>query len=145
MKKTIYLILCCMFMVGSLGTISYAATGDDYVAMPRFNNTATTNTDFTIDGNGKATIQVSFVGYEGITTGATIKVKLQKKFLFFFWQDVDIGTNGKVLQYEVTGDYCFNSYTLSLSKGTYRVQAEYEIRGTGGSADVITEEVECSY
>lgn len=145
MKKIICLVLCCVFSLGAFSTVSYAATNDDYAVMPCLNNTAITNTGFVIDDNGTATIKVSYIGYEGITTGATIKVKLQKKFLFFFWQDVDLGSNGNMLQYEVVGDNYFNAYTLSLSKGTYRVQVEYEIRGNGGSADVLTEEIERSY
>ena len=145
MKKTICVMLCCIFLLGTFETVSYAATNDNYSVKPYLNNTAITNTSFVIDDNGTATIRVSFVGYEGITTGATIKVRLQKKFLIFFWQDVAIGTNGNVLQYEVVGDNYFNSYTLSLSKGTYRVQVEYEIRGNGGSADILSEEIERSY
>lgn len=145
MKKIICLLLSCVFLFGAFSTVSYAETGSAYEVMPRLNNTAITNTGFVIDDNGTATIKVSYIGYEGITTGATIKVKLQKKFLFFFWQDVDLGSNGNMLQYEVVGDNYFNAYTLSLSKGTYRIQVEYEIRGSGGSADVLTEEIERTY
>lgn len=145
MKKFICLLLSCVFLFGAFSTVSYAATNDTNAVMPRLNNTAIVDTGFVIDENGVATIKVSFVGYEGITTGATIKVKLQKRFLLVFWNDVDLGSNGNVLQYEIVGDNCFELYTLSLSKGTYRIQVEYEIRGSGGSADVLTEEIERTY
>ena len=145
MKKLVSLLLSCVFLFGAFSTVSYAESDSAYEVMPRLNNTAITNTGFMIDDNGIATIKVSYVGYEGITTGATIKVKLQKRFLLFFWQDADIGSYGNMLQYEVTGDNFYESYSFSLSKGTYRLQVEYEIRGSGGSPDVLTEEIERTY
>ena len=145
MKKFICLLLSCVFLCGAFSTVSYAATNDTNAVMPRLNNTAIVDTGFVINDNGLATIKVSFVGYEGITTGATIKVKLQKRFLLVFWNDVDIGSYGNMLQYEVTGDNFYKSYSFSLPKGTYRIQVEYEIRGSGGSADVLTEEIERTY
>lgn len=145
MKKTICFILCCTFLIASFGATSYASAEVEYPIMPRLNNTASTNTTFVIDSNGAATIKVSFIGFEGITTGATIKIKLQKQFLFFFWQDVDIGgDDDNILRYEVVGDNYNKSLSLSLSSGTYKLQVEYEIRGTAGSSDILAEEIELS-
>ncbi|MBO5206604.1 MAG: hypothetical protein J6C09_03360 [Clostridia bacterium] len=144
MKKCFETILCLVVCICSMLTVSHAAS-DEYSLSPRYNNTVYETTAFVIDDSGKATVSVSYVGYSGITSGATIKIKLQKKFLLFFWQDVDIGTDNNTWVHEVTGDSYSASHTLNLSKGTYRVQVDYEIRGTGGGSDIITKEIERTY
>ena len=98
-----------------------------------------TDTDFNIDENGIARVSVYFNGYNDKTTGATIKIKIQKRFLLVFWNDVASWTD------EATGYYYTNTHSTTVEKGYYRAQVENTIRGTGGTPDVITDELEYSY
>lgn len=146
MKKALSLFICCIIFIGCFQTASLAYDGEASQITPYNNNTISTNVSFVISDDGIATIILNYVGYQGTTTGATITTKLQKKFLLFFWQDVDIGTADNVWVDE-SSDYRYStSHSIALSKkGTYRVQVEYQIRGTGGATDVITLEKEAEY
>ncbi len=133
MKKILALTLCLATL---LCAVTVSASAEDYGIAPCFNNVATTNSNFVITDDGLAVIAVSYIGYSGITTGATITVKLQKRTLWLFWNDVDEWTDTSS-SYRGTFEH-----TKSVGKGTYRVQIEYRINGTGGAADVLTEELE---
>ena len=141
MKKFFSLAVSIVVLFVSLSFPAYASQTSVSKVEPRLNNTLTTSTDFYIE-NGVATVTLSYTGYQGVTTGATIETKLQKRFLLVFWKDVDIGVDGNVWVDEATGVSYRNSHSVSVPSGTYRVQVEYEIRGTGGAADVITKEIE---
>lgn len=133
MKKLLAFTLCVAVLICSLTVPVFA---DDYGVAPCYNNTSTTTSSFSITDDGLAVIRVSYIGYTGITTGATITVKLQKRTLWLFWNDVDewVDTSSA---YRDTFEH-----TKSVGSGTYRVQIEYRINGTGGATDVVTEELE---
>lgn len=136
MKKILSFIICCVTIMGAMHT---TVSAQEYGITPYYNNTSRTTTNFTIDDSGKATVYVSYTGYQGITSGATITTRIQKRFLFLFWNDIQEWTD------EATGDSYATSHSVSVSSGTYRVQVEYEIRGTAGEADNINEELERTY
>ena len=117
-----------------INTTVFAAENDGVSTCA--NNSSRTNTVFSIDDNGLATVIVSYVGYEGITSCGIISIKIQKRFLLAFWQDVD---GGAWTDYSSDVSY-INSHSISVKSGTYRVQVEYQIYGTGGDTDIITEE-----
>ncbi len=137
MKKFISIILCAA-LLSSILVIASSAEGNEGIA-PCLNNTSTANTGFVIeDGIGYVTI--SYEGYPGIATSATITTKIQKQFLFFFWTDVAEWVD------EIEGsDYLGGHSTNITSKGTYKAVVKYVIRGTGGADDVFTSEVEYNY
>ncbi len=143
MKKIISIILCAAVLLSMLITVA-SADGNDGIA-PCLNNTSFSTTNFIIEDE-TAYVSISYDGYPGITTGATITSKIQKKFLLFFWKDVDIGMPNNEWVDEVTGCYYLNEHTAPItSKGTYRAVVDYVIRGTGGSDDVFTAEIEFKY
>ena len=142
MKKITVLFLCIISFV-SLQIRVFAKNESEI--MTYYNNVSMVNTSFTIDENGLATVVVLFTGYEGITTGATITTKIQKKIWPSFWMDIPTGTEDNLWVDEVTGDNCYKYHTCYVSKGTYRVQVQYEIRGIGGASDIFTEEIERTY
>ena len=88
--------------------------------------------------NGIAEVTAKYYGYSGITTGATIEITLQKRFLLFWWNDVDGGhwidtvssSSGSV------------SHSLPVSSGTYRAVIHYKVYGSGGGYDEITRTVD---
>ena len=137
MKRFLTLGLAVIMLCGMILPICAAGNG----ATPYFNNAATVSANFVIQDSGEATVRLGYVGYEDYTTGATITSKLQKKVLWW-WSDV----NGASWTDEAVGDYynVEHSYQLT-SRGTYRVVYEFEIRGTAGAADVISDTIEDKY
>ena len=124
-------VLFCFFMVVPISALENGAT-------PRYNNVQLTDASFYISSEGKAEIVIDYNGYEGVTTGATITSKIQKKTLWW-WNDVDDASWTD----EVTGHYNTVVHYFNLSKsGTYRLVYEYQIRGSGGAADVISGNLE---
>ena len=134
--KRFLICLLGMLMLFSYVTIP-AAAADDGI-MPRYNNVIQTITDFAISDSGVAMVTVSYDGITGVTTGATITTKIQKRTLGMIWTKVDIGTaNNEWVDSARLADYStFHSVTLP-DTGTYRVVVEYVITGTGGATDVI--------
>lgn len=133
-KKILCVSLCLLAIIGCM-PLSAAAADYSTAIEPRYNNTANASTDFNIVDD-VAKISVTYVGYEGITTGATINITLEKKFLLVFWTEVETWT--------LTSDSAFFNQTVScdVSSGTHRATVEYQIYGSGGSTDVITVEKE---
>ena len=138
MKKLFIVFLILIITFNCTQTVTFAE--ENVGASARSNNVSDTYTNFTIT-NGVANVYVNYSGFEGITTNARITIKIQKRFLFFFWQDVD-GAEWVDISNEV---YYSNSHSISVKSGTYRAQIEYVIYGTGGVADTITETIEASY
>ena len=134
--KKISICLLCILMLFSYVTVPAAAANEGI--MPCYNNVIETRTDFTISDSGVARVTVSYEGIPGVTTGATITTKVQKKSLGLIWTKIDIGTtNNEWVDIARLADYyTFHSVTLP-DTGTYRVVVEYEITGTGGATDVI--------
>lgn len=132
MKKIIALVFCCVLLAG-VSTVNVSAN-DDYGISLCYNNVMFTNSIFDISETGTANISINYFGYPGITTGATITTKLQKQN-GTSWDDVEEWRE------EAIGDMFSEEYSIRLTeRGTYRVQIEYVIYGSGGSGDVIDEE-----
>ena len=107
---------------------------------PYYNNTSHTTTAFDITDAGQAIVYVDYTGYSGVTTSATIEIKIEKRTLLFFWNDVITET------LSVDGYRYDNELYYQLSDtGTYRCTVEYTIYGTGGTADVVTFEDTVKY
>ena len=129
MKKALVILVC---MVIALSCVNVTAFAEEQ-ASTYSNNLSNVSSDFYIN-NGSATVYVSYRGIPDVTTNAVIKVKIQKRFLLVFWQDVD---GGEWTDYANEVNYS-NFYSVSVKTGTYRAQIEYTIYGSGGTADVIT-------
>lgn len=133
LRKLICAALCAITLIGCM-PFNAAAAGNATVT-PRYNNTIGPTTNFNI-ANDVAEIYVRYDGYEGVTTGATITITLEKKFLLVFWTEVETWT--------LTSNSANFTQTVScdVSSGTHRATVVYEIYGSGGSTDVITYEKE---
>lgn len=108
--------------------------------MPLNNNTSLTSTDFYISDSGLATVDLKYNGFTDITTGATITIKIEKRFLLVIWNDVVSDT------ITVTGERYSDTLYYQLEKsGTYRCTVVYTVSGSGGADDVITFEKTASY
>ncbi len=136
------IILICLSIVMLIGVFVNTAGASD--VMPCFNNTSSVIDSFGINSNGKATVAVDYSGYT--SSSATITVKLQKKFLIFFWKDVDIGQPDNTWTDYVYGTDFTKEYTHYLSDtGKYRAIITYTVSGVGGPDDVIEHTHEDEY
>lgn len=145
-RKRILFLAVAVFMITNcfLPLTVNAALPEGNLVSPLANNVRSADSSFKIT-NGVAYIEACYTGYSGITTGATITVKLQKKFLFW-WNDVDNGQPDDTWTATLTGWKNSVSYSLALSNtGDYRAVFTYTIRGTGGAADEISETLEYTY
>ena len=139
MKKLLSSILV-LAVICSASVITVSAASGSSDITPYYNNIFQYNSNFIIDDNGDAEICVSYKSDPGVVTNATIEIRLLKKTLLFFWSEVETWTDTS------TSSIYSNIHTTSLSKtGTYKVEITYTIYGTGGEADVITEEIKQTY
>ena len=129
MKRKICLIFSLIFMLSAL--FSPSALAQETVLYN--NNTFTTSTEFSISDAGKADVSVRYQGYPNITTGATICIKIEKRNLLLFWNEVvnDV--------YYFREESHAETFVYQLEKkGTYRCTVDYLISGNGGTDDEIT-------
>ena len=139
MKKTIILFVCLVMVMSCISVDIFAMEKNE--ASTYLLNASKVTTSFNIDENGNAIVNVGYRGIADVTTNAVITVKIQKRFLLIFWQDVD---GGEWTDY-ASGEYYSTSHSVSVKSGTYRATVEYTIYGTGGAPDVITEELKAEY
>lgn len=137
MKKVISLLICCVILC-TISCMPISAVSD--TVSPRFNNTIRVDSNFYIDSNGNANVSVGYTGYNGITTGARITILLEKRTVFFSWNDVQ---EWVITSSEYIGNF-ERSHALTKS-GVYRVTITFEISGSGGATDVFEEQIEDSY
>ena len=136
MKRKICLILSCALLVMAI-VPSFVFAND--ISLYN-NNTSNNYTDFYITDSGEALVTYSYEGYNNITTGAEITIKIEKRNLLIFWNDIVEET------IVVYGESYEDVYVYQLSKtGTYRCTVTYRVSGTGGADDVITFEDTATY
>lgn len=129
MKRKICLILSCILMIAAIIPTSVFANDVSLLN----NNTLRVVTAFSITDTGEARVTYQYTGYPDITTGAEITIKIEKRNLLIFWNDIVEET------VVVTGERYDGVYRYQLSKtGTYRCTVTYRVSGTGGADDVIT-------
>lgn len=142
MEKHTKLFLTATLIIALLFTytpFSVAALEKQTTIVPRFSHLSTCNINFTASSAGGQ----AFINYEADDTTfsrASINVKLQKKFLLFFWTDVS--------EWNTTSTDCSDvlTHTFSLGgSGTYKAIFIVEIIGTDGTVDTVTKEIESSY
>ena len=129
MKRKFCLIFALVFTMSALLSSPILASGISLFN----NNTASTSTNFSITDTGEARVRVNYEGYPGVTTGATICIKIEKRNLLVFWKEIvnDV--------YYFREESHAETFVYQLEKtGTYRCTVDYLISGTGGLDDEIT-------
>ncbi len=148
MKRTtkisiIVIVTITLFFSFAITINSENKQSKDYVdyydsnnGMDRYNNTSIVLSKFQIT-NGVAILDVEYSGYLGVTTGAVIESKIQKKILFW-WFDVNNGQTNNTWVDTFSTWYGRAQHTLGISEsGSYRAVIKYTISGSGGSDDII--------
>ncbi|MBR6922529.1 MAG: hypothetical protein IKH51_10065 [Clostridia bacterium] len=90
---------------------------------------------FSVD-NGVAEVYARYAG-KANATGATIEITLQKRFLLFWWNDVE---GGHWIDNFTTSSGTSN-HSLAVPSGTYRAVINYKVYGSGGDYDEISKTV----
>jgi hypothetical protein len=81
-------------------------------------------------------VSVSYDGYNSFVR-ADVTVKVEKRFLLVFWNDVDEWSASSTNPYGVF----YHLFTLN-GNGTYRATVTLTITGSDGTVDTITDEIE---
>ncbi|MBQ9747967.1 MAG: hypothetical protein IJV98_04205 [Clostridia bacterium] len=103
------------------------------------NNVATTTTHISVFRSGQAIVGVRYEGYVGITSGAEITLKIEKKN-GILWQDVISQT------YHTKETHHVNKLEYPLPEmGAYRFTVIYTVSGSAGKEDVVKIQEEKTY
>ncbi|MBE6580028.1 MAG: hypothetical protein E7650_00240 [Ruminococcaceae bacterium] len=138
MKKIIAFLMCLIVLITVL-SVGVVATDD---VAPCANNVALWDIDFSISEYGHASYTVKYIGYSGITTGGSITIQMQKKFLGLFWRDVE-GKYWELSSNQV--NYSYQNVVQLSDTGKYRIVVNFTIYGTGGAADQFEKTAEAEW
>ena len=129
------ILLIVLILVCSFSTSVFASNISLYN-----NNTSLVNSNFDITEDGEAIVSARYIGYVGVTTGATINIKIERRTFLFFWSDVISE------EYVITSDRCMEEFRYQLEKtGTYKCTIDYVISGTAGDDDTFSFEKTVEY
>ncbi|MBQ7389496.1 MAG: hypothetical protein IJW02_00165 [Clostridia bacterium] len=132
MKKISFVLALCLLLSFGMNVV---ASAEEYAVTPRYNNVSNINCVFDIE-NDIAYISINVIGYSGVTSRISAKAILEKKGLFgLWWSDVDEWTASSTNATETF------EFTKDVGSGTYRCTFEVTVEGSGGSADVHTNEI----
>ena len=140
MKKTVKrVLLLTLSMLVCLTSIPvYAAEAENQI-MPRLSHIG--GASFTFDATSSGGyVSVEYTGYEASFVSAKLTVKVEKRFLLVFWNDVGTWTATS------TDLYGIFSHVMPLNgSGKYRATFTLEVTGKDGTVDVITDTLESDY
>ena len=137
MKKGLVFLIMVITVITILGFYSDAAVNGETVIMPCYNNVKNADVILTISSSGKASINLTCSGKEGVTSKITAVTYLQRKS-GLVWVKVDNGLSNKEWTDTVYTINMNKTHTIQLEKtGTYRVKTEFTVKGTGGDSDII--------
>ena len=121
-----FMLLLCIFT-----TPIYANENPAYEVMPIYENVIKADASFVINNAGLSVVSLEF-DLEESAQSIRIETKIQKKFLFFFWNDVSGGSWTDSFTTS-TGSF---KHTMQLAdKATYRAVFHVYAVGSDGSVD----------
>ena len=132
MKKiSLILVICIIFSL----LACVIASAEEYAIDPRYNNANHIDCVFSIQ-NDVAIAQLYVYGYSGITSNISVNVLLEKKgFLGLWWSDVEEWSTSSA---NASDNF---EFTKAVGSGTYRCTFEVRVEGSGGSADVYSDQI----
>lgn len=133
-------ILLALILATTIITASAAETSIDYNngIMPCLEHVSNSSFDFSALSSG-GHVSVSYNGNDSFVR-ADVSVKVEKRFLLVFWNDVGEWSASSTDPY---GSF-YHIFSLNGS-GTYRATITLTITGSDGTVDTITEEIESKY
>ncbi len=135
-RPTIALLLVLIISMTSI-TASASGTVPDYNEgiMPCLEHVSNSSFDFLALSDG-GHVSVSYNGNDSFVR-ADVSVKVEKRFLLVFWNDVGEWSTSSTDPY---GSF-YHIFALN-GKGTYRATITLTITGSDGTTDTITNEIE---
>lgn len=125
------MVMLVFLLFSSVFSVTVAATG---AVEPYSNNTNDVSTNFVIVDTNNAVVSATFEGHRGVTSNATIKIQLQRKFLFWW---IDVGNASWTDSF--SNYYGTASHSIRLSQaGEYRAVIDFTIYGSGGPPDTLS-------
>ena len=137
MKKTLKsILLVLMSMLICLTSIPVYAAEEQKQVTPRLSHMA--GASFSFDATSSVGyIDATYTGYSSSFVSAKLTVKVEKQFLFFFWNEVGTWTSTST---ELLGSF-YHEMALT-GAGTYRATFTLEVTGTDGTVDVVESVIE---
>lgn len=136
--KKITKTLIAIFLIAVMCMTNVTAFASNEGIMPRLSHMEDGSFSFSATANG-GYVDVTYYGYDSFVR-AELTVKIEKSFLFFWWNDVGEWSASST---ELNGDF-FHTFTLNGS-GTYRATFTLLIFGNDGTHDTITDVIESKY
>ena len=132
MKKTLKsTILVILSLLMCLTSIPVCAAESENQIMPRLSHMD--DASFAFDATSSVGyISADYTGYPPSFVSAKLTVKVEKRFLWAFWNDVGTWTSTST---ELYGSF-YHEMSLNGS-GTYRATFVLEVTGTDGTVDVV--------
>ncbi len=137
MKKLCFLLVLLLTLGCAVPAYAYETEDKPEQELPVLRNLYTISTDesfFIVDNT--AYVYACYTG-NSKATGATIEITLQKRFLLFWWNDVD---GGHWIDTFTTSSGS-TSHSLAVPSGTYRAVITYKVYGSGGGYDEISKTI----
>ena len=133
--KKITKTLIALFLIAILGMTNVTASASNEGIMPCLSHMSNGSFSFAATADG-GYVDVTYYGYESFVR-ADLSVKIEKKFLFFFWNEV--GT-WSTWSNDIDGHFY---HTIPLDgSGTYRATFTLLITGNDGTVDTIERVIE---
>ncbi len=133
-KTSLVLLLTLIMCLTSITVFASEQT----TINPRYSHVANRSFSFTASSSG-GSFSARYVGLDSFAR-ADINVKVEKRFLFAFWNDIGEWNASST---NVNGSF---SHVFSLNgSGTYRATITLTITGSNGTTDTITETITSKY
>lgn len=134
--KKITKTLVAIFLIAVMSMTSVVAFAADDGISPRLSHTENGGFSFAAKNN-IGYIGVTYYGYDSFVR-ADLNVKVQKRFLLVFWNDV---YEWNASSMELIGDF-YHEFPIEKS-GMYRAQFTLKVTGNDGTVDTITDTIQC--
>ena len=140
MKKTVKtFLLIVLSMLMSLNSISTYAVETENQILPRLSHMDGASFVFSAEDTG-GYIEVDYTGYSESFLAAKLTVKVEKRFLLVFWNEVGTWSSTS------TELYGYFSHVMPLNgSGKYRATFTLEVLGKDGTLDVVDMVIESDY
>ena len=136
--KKITKTLVAVLLIAILSMTSITSFANEQGISPRLSHVGSANFSFAASANG-GYIDVTYYGYDSFVR-ADLTVKIEKRFLLFFWSEVDTWSASNT---RIDG-YFVHTFNLTGS-GTYRATFTLTVTGNDGTVDTIPSVLDDSY
>lgn len=136
--KKITKLLAAILLIAIMGMANITVFASNDSPAPRLSHVEDGSFTFSATANG-GYVDVTYYGYDSFVR-ADLTVKIEKNFLFFFWNEVDTWSASSTA---LNGEF-YTTIPLDGS-GTYRAIFTLKITGNDGTVDTIERTIESRY